>query len=122
MKKTFILMIITGFLMVISAHPASKVEAKYNFENKLLTVDFTHSVKDNSKHFITEVKIVLNGKEIISQILNYQDDNVKGELIFKINDTKLGDKINISAKCNKGGTKTFELVLKKENEVKEIKK
>ncbi|MBN2790007.1 MAG: hypothetical protein JXR69_07445 [Candidatus Delongbacteria bacterium] len=121
MKKIFILMIITGFLMVISAHSASKVEAKYNFENKLLTVNFTHSVKDNTKHFIEEVKIDLNGKEIISQMLSSQDDNVKGELLFKINDTKLGDVINISAKCNKGGTRKFELVLKKENEVKEIK-
>jgi hypothetical protein len=87
-------------------------------QKKVLSVNFMHSVKDNSKHFITEVTVSLNGKEIIMQNINIQDDNKKGDLLYKIPETKIGDIFEINTKCNKGGKKGFELKIEPKKEIK----
>jgi hypothetical protein len=75
----------------------------------MLSVSYLHSVKNNSKHFITEIAIELNGKEIITQQLNFQDDKKQGDLSYKIIDAKENDKIKVTTRCNKGGKKGTEL-------------
>lgn len=118
MKKTLIIIIIAGFISLLSAHPASKVEAKFDLVKKVLSVEFLHSVKDNSKHYITEVTVALNGKEIIKQNINIQDDNKKGDLVYKITEAKDGDTFKINTRCNKGGKKGFELKIEPMKELK----
>lgn len=118
MKKTLLFLIIAGFISLLSAHPASKVEAKFDIAKKILSIDFLHSVKNNSKHFITEVTVKLNGKEIIKQNINIQDDNKKGDLVYKISEAKVGDVFEINTRCNKGGKKGFELKIEPKKEIK----
>lgn len=123
MKKLIITIAAAAFLTSAYAHSASEVKADFNEGTKILNVKYAHSVKDPENHFISAVSVDLNGKEIISQKLIKQDDNKNGSVLYKIPGAKAGDKIIVKTKCNKGGSKNFELTVEKimVREVKEIK-
>jgi hypothetical protein len=113
MKKIIALIIAASFFASIYAHSASDVKADFNEGTKILNVKYDHSVKDPASHYIEEVTVDLNGKEIISQKLIMQDDNKNGSVLYKIPEAKAGDKIVVKTKCNKFGKKKFELTVEK---------
>lgn len=123
MKKLITLIITAALFASVYAHSASEVKADFNEGTKILNVKYAHSVKDPASHFISTVTVDLNGKEIISQKLMKQDENKNGSVLYKIPEAKAGDKIVVKTKCNKGGSKNFEMTLEKiqVREVKEIK-
>ncbi|MDD3626255.1 MAG: hypothetical protein PHV06_02935 [bacterium] len=106
-RAIILLVLLTVFSISVFAHAPSEIEARFDNDTKILSVLITHSVKDNSKHYTEEVKVELNGKEIIVQKFWYQDDNSKTDLKYKIQIAKPGDKIVIKAKCNISGVKTL---------------
>ncbi len=106
MKKIFIIGVLFVMISNLFAHSAKDVTASFDNETKLLKVDFTHKVSDESKHFIFLVKVEVNKKEIISQLISKQETNDGGELIFRIPDLKLGDEVKVIAECNKSGKKS----------------
>jgi hypothetical protein len=65
-----------------------------------------HKVGDENKHFILDVKVEVNKKEIITQLFSKQETSDGGELIFRIPDLKLGDEVKVIAECNKIGKKS----------------
>jgi hypothetical protein len=96
----------------LAAHPPSMVTASYNMDKELLTVKFNHQVKNNTDHFVNNIVVLKNKKEIIIQKLSQQDSMESGSLFFKVNDLKPGDKLDIMAACNKMGKKTYTLEIK----------
>lgn len=114
MKTSFIIFTIVFLLLSISlmAHPASIVTASYDKAENALLISFKHQVKNNADHFISEVVVLRNKKEIISQKLSYQDTADGGALIYKINDLKPKDKLEIVTTCNKVGKKSQTLDIK----------
>jgi hypothetical protein len=96
----------------VFATPPSALTASYDGASDLLNVSFTHKVDNNSSHYISEVVILKNKKEIIRQELSYQDTLEGGTLVFKINDIKPKDKLDITATCVMYGKKTYSLVFK----------
>ena len=72
----------------------------------MLEVKYDHKVGDANQHYVIEVKIQLNEKEIIVQSLSSQDDNNSGSLIYKIIDVKPGDEIKVQLKCSRAGGKS----------------
>lgn len=113
--KKLVSVIIALFLFAIStliAHPASNVSAVFDKDEGLLTVSFKHQVKDNADHFISEVKVLKNKKEIIIQKISFQDTNDGGSVVYKINDAKAKDKLEIVTICNKTGKKSYSLDIK----------
>ena len=114
MKKLSIIFTIVFLTIIISlpAHPASAVNASFNKDDSVLTVTFKHQVKNNKDHFITDLVILKDKQEIIRQKLTYQDTLNGGSLVFKINDLKPKDKLNITATCVIFGKTTFSLVIK----------
>lgn len=122
MKKIVLVLALVLSLSGLFAHPASDVKAKFNISGKNLAVIYQHAVKDNAQHFISEVVIELNGKTVITQNPAIQDDNNGGDLSFKIPEAKPGDKITIKTKCNKGGSKDYEMTVSKIDPRKESKK
>lgn len=123
MKKLITIIIAVSLFSSLYAHSASEVKAEFNDGTKILNVKYAHSVKDPASHFISTVTVDLNGKEIISQKLIKQDDSKNGSVLYKIPEAKAGDRITVKTKCNKGGSKNFELTVEKimVREVKEIK-
>ncbi|HAQ60422.1 TPA: hypothetical protein DCR49_00220 [Candidatus Delongbacteria bacterium] len=120
MKKTVLALSMAFALPLLFAHPALDVTAKFMLPTKNLVVVYQHPVKDVKDHYISEIKVELNGKEIISQKLSVQDTQTTGEVSYKIPEAKAGDKITVGTKCNKMGTKKAELTIEgKEVPVKE---
>jgi len=93
------------------AHPASKVQLSFDTETQLLTVDFTHKVKDLQAHFIYQVQVELNKVTIIEQSLKSQDDSSQGSLVYRIIDAKPGDQIKVITRCNKSGNRAAKLII-----------
>ncbi len=113
MKKTLVMLTLIALTGIVSAHPASVVRGEFNLEDNLLHVHFTHNVKDSESHFISEVSIELNRKEIINQKLKSQESESGGSLIYKIFEAKAGDKIRIRTTCSRFGRRNSEFTVEK---------
>jgi desulfoferrodoxin (superoxide reductase-like protein) len=105
--KTYVFIIVLLMLGVRSgfAHPASKVNVDYNLEDQILTVTVEHLTKDVNKHWIDQIVVELNGKEIIQQIFGFQLDQEKQKAVYFIPDVKNGDEIVVISRCNVYGKK-----------------
>ena len=114
MKKSVLALIVLFLAVIVAlpAHPAASVTASFDKEKSLLSVNFRHQVKDNKDHFITDIVIERNKKEVLWQKLSYQDTLEGGTLVYKINDLKPKDKLNITTTCNKIGKKNYILEIK----------
>lgn len=106
MRKISFLLLICALAGSLLAHPASKVMLDFNAETSELTVRFDHKVRDAADHFIYEVTVFLNNKEIIQQKLSSQDTTSEGKLIYRITDARAGDAIKVTTACNKSGKKS----------------
>ena len=113
MKKLSIIFITIMLLgaSILSAHPASDMNAEYNKETQILTVSFDHKVKDPGDHFIYDVEVKLNKKKIIEQEVSFQENDKGGSFIYKVIDAGVGDVFDITIGCNKWGKKKVKLVI-----------
>jgi hypothetical protein len=101
--------IIVGILLyagIASAHSPTKVDLAFDKETGFLRVTFEHRVRNPKDHFVYLVKVRLNKQEVIEQNLNLQDNENGGSLIYKLNDAKPGDTIEVQIDCIKGGSRT----------------
>jgi hypothetical protein len=110
--ELFFTTVILFSITILAAHPPSAVNGTLDREKGLLTVNFNHQVKNNADHFVGDVVVTRNKKEVVHQQLTFQDSNDGGTLIFKINDLKPKDKLEIVATCNKIGKKNSTLEIK----------
>jgi Na+-transporting NADH:ubiquinone oxidoreductase subunit NqrC len=94
---------------LLSAHPASSMKADFDKDTNILMVSFEHQVKNPADHFIYELAVKLNKKEIITQLVSKQETDKGGEYQYKIIDAKVGDTITVTAACNKSGKKSASL-------------
>lgn len=111
MKKSLLTMVVLIISSLLLAHPASKVEISFNTESKVLELSFSHKVKNVESHYIEEVKVELNGEEIILQSIASQENLEGSTLMYKIPEAKVGDEIEVITKCNKFGKKKAKLTI-----------
>ena len=111
MKKSLLTIVVLVISSLLLAHPASKVEISFNTESKVLELSFSHKVKNVETHYVEEVKVELNGEEIILQQISSQENLEGSSLMYKIPEAKVGDKIKVITKCNKFGKKKGKLVV-----------
>lgn len=114
MKKCILLTLIILFLgmTVASAHPASLVNATYDKEKKNLIVSFVHKSSAPASHYIDQIKVQLNKKDVIIQNNFSQEAESGGTFYYKLIDVKAGDKITVTTACNKMGKKSADIVVK----------
>ena len=107
MKKNFFILSIVILLIIVSipasSHPASKVTL--SVEGKVLNVSVNHSVDNPENHYIDEIIVLLNDKEIIKQIFFIQTDNLQ-KVTYTIPSLKAGDKITVKTNCRRGGKRS----------------
>lgn len=112
--KQSILFIIIAIICILAngslAHPPDSLKLSIDTTG-ILSVKVHHPVKDQAKHYIHQVTVELNGKEIIKQTFNSQTDKTEQELVYKIIDAKENDKITVTAYCNITGKKKETLTL-----------
>ena len=114
MKKFLVLIIMVIIAAAVSANPPSDILFKYRGPigpvKGMLTVNVIHNisataVKDPAKHFIKEVVMRLNGKEIDKKIFKKQE-NAKGQKVVYILNLKPQDVVTVTATCSIKGSKT----------------
>lgn len=112
LNKLFAVLIMLSMMAVIFAHPAADIKATFDLAKGSLVVTYDHKVKSANDHFIYDVKVLLNKKEIINQNLSLQDALTGGTVYYKIAEAKVGDKITVITECNKGGKKSTVIEVK----------
>ena len=90
------------------SHPASKVAL--SIERIVLHIIVNHDVGSSEDHYIKEILIYLNEKEIIRQIFSMQTENIQ-EVSYTIPSLKLGDKFTVSANCSRGGERSETIIV-----------
>jgi len=107
MKKNVIVLLAVILLLTLSmfvySHPAAKVTL--SVEGKVLNVTINHNVGNPENHYINEIIILLNDKEIIKQIFFIQTDNMQ-KASYTIPSLKIGDKITVKTNCSRGGKRS----------------
>jgi hypothetical protein len=93
------------------AHAPAKVNLEFEKKTQFIRITYEHKVKDAGDHFVYLVKVRLNKKDLIEQNLGRQDDENGGLLIYKINEAKIGDTVEVRLYCNKAGNKTGKLII-----------
>lgn len=95
------------------AHPPANITITYNPATKVLRAVIAHNVADPRTHYIKEVDIALNGREIIEHNLSRQDNNATQTVSYLIPDAKIGDIISLEAYCNISGKLKKEIKISK---------
>src|SRR6056297_338429 len=117
MKKIFLSIVFLVFLITTTsmAHPPGEVTAQFDLENSILSVEVAHNVGGGSdSHYIDEVIISLNEKEVIVQKTTRQISDTQTFLYF-LPAVEAGDEIGIVAVCNVGGQGNIEITVKDKN-------
>ena len=118
MKKIFLSVLFLLFLITTTtiAHPPGEVTAQFDLENNILSVEVAHNVGgQNNRHYINEVLISLNGKEVIVQKATMQITDTQTFLYF-MPEVEPGDEIGIIAICNIAGQGNIQIIVKDKDE------
>jgi len=109
MKKIFASSAVAVFtLLAVSAaaNPPNAIQARYDTSRGELYVQVEHVVSDRASHFIDKVTVSKNGTEVASESFDSQTSNRNQTLPpFKLKAAS-GDKLTVTAECNKWGGKS----------------
>ena len=116
MKKIIIILALLVIAGIAFAHPPKDVVLSYDPATKMMTAIVTHDitaskVSDATKHFVKELSVKINGKDVSVVNYKYQQFGEGESIVFKL-DLKAGDKVSVTAKCSLAGEKTSEFVVK----------
>ncbi|MFA7574620.1 MAG: hypothetical protein WCY14_03900 [Arcobacteraceae bacterium] len=113
MKKIFFIVFLLFFLTgaIAMAHPPSEIVAEFNLESNILSVEVTHIVGGDPVHFIENITVHHEGKEIIVQKISKQLEDSRTFLYF-IPEAAEGDELEILAVCNIFGEKSYKFTIK----------
>jgi len=112
MKRMLLCIALISVWVLLSAHPATDVKLNYDSKTKILAVSFNHPVKNADDHFIYEIEVKVNKKEVVKQTIKGQETLQGGEYLYKMIDLKPGDEVKVTTDCNKTGKKSAELIIK----------
>jgi len=112
MKKLFLFILFSIFIgFAAQAHPASKVVVGY--KDGKLAIEAKHKVKNASEHYIKEIVVMVNGKEYKTLTFTKQNSLDKEMIVLDFPEFKEGDVVEVKTTCNKFGSKTGKLTIKK---------
>lgn len=92
-----------------SAHGPKSVDLEYVMATQTLSVTIVHSVKNPAKHYIKEISLSVNGKEVSKHEYKSQPDKKSFTIKYKVT-AKEGDTIKVTAWCNYIGSKSVDLI------------
>lgn len=97
---------------IVYAHPPSDIKVAFDQAKHILTAVIVHNTSNPSKHYISKVDIGLNGKEIISQDISWQDNGVEQTVSYLIPDVNVGDVLSVEGYCSISGKLKREIAVK----------
>lgn len=111
MKKYVVLIAFLSFAIVsMKADPAKKVNL--SFSNGVLSIQAIHPVKDVTKHYIDQIIVVVDNKEVKTVKLDKQSSKEAAVVDLKIPEIKSGSTVEVTARCNEFGKKTGKMKVK----------
>ena len=107
-SKIFVLMAVLSFILVsvAYAHPPSDIKITFDPATKMLHAIIYHNVSNPLKHYIKKVDVGLNGKEILSQSISREDNNLTQTVSYVIPDAMPGDVLSVEGYCSISGSLT----------------
>lgn len=112
MKKIAILFTFMLLVMSLTAHPPKKITLRFDIKTQELDLKVNHSVKDMKDHFIKKITIKVNDNEVYSKSYTKQKDLKADVYRIRLENIKIGDKLELRARCNKWGKKSKKLIIK----------
>jgi len=110
MKKLLILFVlIAAPLLSAKADPAKKVNL--SFRDQKLKVEILHHVKDVKTHYIDQVIINVDGKDVKIISLKSQSSQDSENLELQIPEISAGSKVVVKTRCNEFGLKSGKLMV-----------
>ena len=106
MKRIAIFLVTLVFLAAATsayAHPPSDIKITFDPQTKILQAVIMHNVSDPLNHYIKQVDVGLNGKEIIIHTISRQDNNESQTVSYLIPDAKAGDVLSVEGYCSISG-------------------
>ena len=91
------------FTMKAKAHSPQGIDLSYNANTQTLTATITHSVADNTTHFVISVIIQVNGSIVLTSPYTSQPDVLNFVYQYSIIADN-GARIQATATCNQGGS------------------
>lgn len=105
------LMILALACPPLFAHPAEKIELKWDKNASVLDVTIVHPVKNTANHYINKIVVSVDGKVTEERALKSQSDSKTEHALFEIKDLKKGSKIEVEVTCNVFGKLKESLVI-----------
>jgi len=99
----FLVILFLMFSSQVFSHPASKVTLLV--EGKVLHITVNHNVGNSENHYINEILVFLNDKEIIRQMFFIQTGDMQ-KVSYMIPSLKAGDKVTVKTNCSRGGKRS----------------
>jgi hypothetical protein len=110
MRKQIILAVIAlSTVFSAKADPAKRVNLTY--ENGKLKIESPHRVKDVKKHYIDQIVINVDGKDVKTLALKSQSSQDADIRELVIPEIKKGSKIIVTTRCNEFGIKVGRLTV-----------
>lgn len=107
----FTVLALMAISLTVLANAPKKIILNYNKETKMLSADIIHKVKEVSSHYISDVIIYVNDKEVQTVSFEQQTETKSEVIKYQLKDIKVGDEIMLVAKCNKFGKKSAKIVV-----------
>ena len=98
--------------LVLSANPPRKVTLTYDADTQKLSVTILHPVRDTEKHYISEITILVDEKEIETKELTSQSSTDAEVYEITLPGLRKGAEIEVQTKCNQFGRKKGKLTVK----------
>ena len=112
MKKIAVLAaLVLGFSLTVFAHPPTDIIITFDLQKSAVYAEIVHASKDIVKHYIAQIIVLVNGKEMIKQKAATQTSKDGQSVMFTIPGLKPGDKVAIDADCSIFGDLTKEAVV-----------
>lgn len=104
------LLLMSAYQSPLYAHPADSLSLAYDAKAQSLSVAITHSTSFPSKHYIKNVSIMNNGRNVGSEQYTSQPSKDSFTYTYSV-PAKPGDKISIKTTCSIFGSKEAELAV-----------
>lgn len=101
----FFITFLTIATVYVKAHQPVDMLLNYNSSTNTLTVSITHTVSDNTTHYVNSVVVSVNGSVDQNHVYTSQPDLVNFVYIYTVV-TNNGSTIRVTASCNQGGSIT----------------
>ncbi|WP_319538218.1 hypothetical protein [uncultured Methanospirillum sp.] len=100
-----LLVMLTATILIsaASAHPPSDLNLTYNQTSGNLSATFTHQVADPATHYLKDVTVAVDGKEVVNEKYTSQPTSDEFTYIYPVN-ASVGSVIDVSGQCNIGGS------------------